>query len=84
MREFSISSFKAHALSIVGAVAETGEKVLVTKRGKPMAYVVPVESPETVGRRASWLGSIAHEEDIVSPLGAEMWEAAAEKKGRKR
>lgn len=85
MREFSISSFKAHALSIVSAVAQTGERVLVTKRGKPMAYLVPAETAGTNRQPGRLAGTLTHEEDVVSPLGADIWEAAKdEKKGRKR
>lgn len=76
MREFSISSFKAHALSILSAVAETKEKVLVTKRGKPLAYVVPYERAKAQSGMDKLAGTILFEGDIVLPLGADMWEAA--------
>jgi prevent-host-death family protein len=78
MREFSISQFKAHALSILKAVDETGESVLVTKRGRPVARVVPFKD-ETPAVRAGHLSkSVLREGDILSPIGAEDWEAARE------
>ncbi len=75
MRSFSVSKFKAHALAILKGVAETGEGVLVTKRGKPLARVVPWRDAETASRAGKLAGAIAFEEDIVSPL---VFELAAE------
>ena len=75
MKTMSASQFKVHALGILNEVAETGESVTVTKRGKPVAQVVPVEKPE----ERQVLGKLADVTvitgDIVSPLGPEMWEA---------
>jgi prevent-host-death family protein len=41
MREVAVSRFKAECLSLLAEVAETGEAILVTKRGKPVAQVLP-------------------------------------------
>lgn len=73
MKTLAISDFKAHALQILGQVAETKEPVLVTRRGKPLAEVVPFtsETPHA-GKLAD---ALVFEEDIVSPLGGEMWDA---------
>ncbi len=60
--------FKAKCLSLLDEVAETGETLVVTKRGKPVARVLPFEEPRPLR------GSILHEEDLVSPLG-ESWDA---------
>lgn len=76
MKAMSISEFKAKALKVVGDVAASKEPVIVVKRGKPIAEVIPY-------RRATHKpvpGRLAHtllfEKDIVSPLGDEMWEAS--------
>jgi prevent-host-death family protein len=57
--------FKARCLALLDRVAETGEEIVVTKRGKPVARVVPVEPPRPLR------GSIVREGDLVSPIGAE-------------
>ena len=62
--------FKARCLALLDEVAATGVPILVTKRGKPVARVVPLDDPPSVGL----LGSIVHESDIVSSLD-ERWEA---------
>jgi len=64
--------FKARCLGILDEVSRTRCGVLVTKRGKPVARVVPVEE---AGAVASLRGSVVHETDLISPLG-EAWSAS--------
>ncbi|KAA0237135.1 MAG: type II toxin-antitoxin system Phd/YefM family antitoxin [Dehalococcoidia bacterium] len=69
-REVPIGEFKARCLALVEEVKSTGEEIVLTKRGKPVAKVVPVETE-------SWkdlIGGIVWQGDIVSPIDAE-WEA---------
>jgi prevent-host-death family protein len=40
-REISASQFKARCLRLLDEVAETGETLVVTKHGKPVARVEP-------------------------------------------
>jgi prevent-host-death family protein len=63
--------FKAKCLSLLDDVALTGKELIVTKRGKPVAKLVPVTKTEA----ASLLESIVWEGDIISPIG-EGWDAA--------
>ncbi len=72
MRALAITDFKAHALQILGQVAATRESVVITKRGKPLAEVIPF-SPETP-RPGKLADALVFEKDIVSPLGEEMWD----------
>ncbi len=71
MKTMAITDFKTHALKVLGEVAETREGVVVTKRGKPLAKIIPFadESPSP-GKLA---GTLVFEDDIVSPLGEEIW-----------
>ena len=43
MRSIAASQFKARCLVLLDEVAETKETLVVTKRGKPVAQVVPVK-----------------------------------------
>lgn len=71
MKTMSITDFKAHALQVIGQVSECKEAVVVTKRGKPVAGVVPYSEPKPVeGRLAE---ALVFEGDIVAPLGGDMW-----------
>jgi len=46
MRQMATGEFKAHCLKVMDEVAKTREPVVITKRGKPVAKVVPVEQPK--------------------------------------
>jgi len=71
----SISMFKATCLSVLSQVEVTGRKVTVTKRGKPIACIVPAPPAERCG---SFLGCMRGKGailgDILEPLNVE-WEA---------
>ncbi|MFM8789753.1 MAG: type II toxin-antitoxin system Phd/YefM family antitoxin [Chthoniobacterales bacterium] len=43
MQTMLVSDFKAKAIATLKRVRQTGEPVLVTLRGKPLAEVVPVQ-----------------------------------------
>ena len=77
MRTISISEFKATCLGVLEAVRRTGEPVLVTKRGQPIAEIVPASHPPEARRRLgefSDTGRIVG--DIVTPTAAgQDWEA---------
>ena len=73
MKTMAITDFKAHALRVIGEVAESKEPVVVTKRGKPLAEIVPFrEKKPAPGKLAD---ALIFEQDIVSPLGEEIWDA---------
>lgn len=66
------SYFQAHCLDILDEVAKTGlPLIIVTKRGKPLAKLVPLDSAEP----PSLLGSVRYkrEQDLLSPA-TESWE----------
>ena len=73
MKTMAITDFKMHALQVLGEVAKTREPVVVTKRGKPLAEIIPfAEKTPSPGTLAE---TLVFENDIVSPLGAETWNA---------
>ena len=76
MKTMAISEFKAHALRVLGEVAATKESVVVTKRGTPVAEVVPYHGDEDRAVPGKLSEALVFEEDIVSPLGEDMWDAA--------
>lgn len=76
MRTIGATEFKAHFLELIEEVRKTGKSILVTKRGKPAAMVVPppaeLECPFEIGR---FDGTIEILGDLVAPIDTE-WEAA--------
>ena len=80
MREYTISEFKAHALAILKGIDQTGEGVLVTKRGRPVARLIPepkptprkVEWPDIMARLKSYCGDVVlTDEDLKRMKDAE-------------
>ena len=65
MREVAISELKAKCLSLLEEVSKTKIPLRVTRRGKPIADVVPASS-ETEER--SWIGSMSDSIDIVGDI----------------
>jgi len=74
MKTIPISVFKAHALEMIDTVSTTREGVIITKRGKPVAQVIPYRESTSRPRPGKLSGYLVFEKDIVTPLDAEMWE----------
>jgi prevent-host-death family protein len=55
--------FKAECLALLDRVEQTGEPLVVTKRGRPVAEVVPVRA-----RAKGLKGSVIVRGDIVGPI----------------
>jgi prevent-host-death family protein len=71
MKEISASKFKAQCLALLDDVATTGEPIVVTKRGKPVARVVPVAEPRSL------VGSVTFnvsDDELIEPID-EVWDA---------
>jgi prevent-host-death family protein len=71
MPSISVSEFKATCLAVLDRVRRTGETVLITKHGEPLAEVVPPRPVATPGRRnifGSMAGTITVPDDIMDPV----------------
>lgn len=71
MTKVSASQFKARCLALLDEVAEGGGELVVTKHGRPVAKVVPVDDG------ASLRGSVAYnvsDEELIAPIEVE-WKA---------
>ena len=73
MSEVSASKFKARCLALLDEVAEGGGELVVTKHGRPVAKVVPVD--EDVSLRGSVTYNVGDEE-LIAPIDVE-WKAGA-------
>jgi prevent-host-death family protein len=56
--------FKAKCLALLDEVATTGQPVVVTKHGKPVAQVLPVKAATVKPLR----GSVLYQKDLVAPI----------------
>lgn len=74
MTSMAISVFKAHALQAVGRVARSRDHIVITKRGKPIAQVVPYQPSNATLKPGKLSEALIFEKDIISPLEAGIWE----------
>ena len=58
------AEFKAKCLALFDAVETQGHTFVVTKRGRPVARVIPLTAREPKTLR----GSLLYEEDLMSPV----------------
>lgn len=77
IEEVSISKFKATCLALLKKVKRTGQPILITRKGEPIAQVSPPPLPK---KTQSWLGSFQSTGqivgDVVTPVTTESdWEA---------
>ncbi len=75
MKKIGAAQFKARCLTLMEDVRSTREPIVITKRGKPVAKLVPVES-----KKDNWIGRLDGKfkvtGDIVSPVvPLDDWEA---------
>lgn len=73
MRTIPAAEFKARCLVLMENVRKTREPVVITKRGKPVAKLVPVDNSgaDFIGRLKGIVESVG---DIESPI--EGWETS--------
>ena len=75
METLAISKFKMYALKIIADVAQSKKSIIITKRGKAIAKIVPFKDITNTNEAGKLADTIIFENDIVSPLGEDSWEA---------
>jgi len=65
----SAGKFKSHCLALLEKVARTRQPLIVTKRGKPVAKVIPTE----MRKPRKLLGSVKFHGNIIDPI-LDKWE----------
>ena len=74
MNAVPAGEFKTHCLRLLDEVAETGKEIVVTKRGKPVARVVPIEPPPSLAGSVTYL---VDDEELLFSTG-EVWNTERE------
>jgi prevent-host-death family protein len=72
-KHVSVSRFKAECLALLADVAATGKELVVTKRGKPLARVLPAEQPPSLRGSVRFLVS---DDELIAPIDVG-WDAEA-------
>jgi prevent-host-death family protein len=73
IRIIKASEFKAKCLSLMDEVAQSGESLVITKNGKPVAELKPYGA-EKKNLFGIWKDAVVVTGDIVSPIDVE-WDA---------
>jgi prevent-host-death family protein len=69
MKKMAAGEFKVHCLKVMDEVQSKRQSVLITKRGKPVAKLVPVEKEkDDIFGFLKGKGKIEINGDIVSPV----------------
>jgi prevent-host-death family protein len=76
MESMPISEFKATCLAVLERIRRTGRPLLITRRGEPIAEVIP---PTRATAGTSWLGAMRGTAritgNLIDPTGSvEEWE----------
>jgi prevent-host-death family protein len=74
MKTISAAAFKTHCLALMDDVQSTREPVVITKRGKPVAKLVPADNArrEFIGRLKGLIEIVGDIESPVEP--PEAWD----------
>ncbi len=75
MKVLSVSEFKATCLGVLKTIKQTGQSILITRHGEPLAEIRP---PGQFTQTDRWLDSMAGAGeivgDIITPIAAEEWD----------
>jgi prevent-host-death family protein len=75
MLQVAAGQFKAQCLKLMDQVQQTREEVVITKHGKPVAKLVPINETTTSQSIVGFMkGSVQVVGDIISPVD-DVWEA---------
>lgn len=75
MKTIPAGEFKQTCLRLLDEVRDTGERIVVTKRGVPVAQVVPLDREEHRAWRGAMAGTGRILGDLVAPAADEHdWE----------
>jgi prevent-host-death family protein len=75
MTTMQASEFKAKCLALMDQVARTGETIVVTKNGKPVAELRPHRPPRVQSPFGLHKGQTRILGDIIEPIDTGLWEA---------
>lgn len=76
MQRIKAADFKARCLALLDQVARTGEELMITKHGRPVAQIVPVQSRRSSRPFAELEGTVEILGDLIRPaLSADRWDA---------
>ena len=76
MKELSADDFFSQGEKALNELLSVQDNIILTKKGKPIARVEPIKTISGENVPGKLKNTVIFEKDIVSPLGAEIWESA--------
>ena len=70
-KQIAAGEFKAKCLSLIDQVNETGQELIITKRGKPAAKLIPFHAPGAssfFGRMKGKFEIVGDPDDLINPV----------------
>jgi prevent-host-death family protein len=70
-RQIPAGEFKAKCLGLIDEVNETGKEIVITKRGKPKAKLIPFRPPKKdsfFGRLKGVIEIVGDPDDLIKPV----------------
>lgn len=70
-KQMAAGEFKAKCLGLIDEVSETGEEIVITKRGKPKAKLMPFQLPKKdtfFGRLKGLVEIVGDPDDLIRPV----------------
>ena len=68
MEEIAISKFKATCLAVLEKVRRTGQPIVVTRFGHPVAQIIPPAPSKGIPKLGTGVGTMEILGDIVGPI----------------
>ena len=72
--QIAAGQFKAQCLKLMEEVRTRHQRIVITKRGRPVAMVVPVDPQESKPLFGFLKGTVVSQGDLIDPVG-EKWDA---------
>lgn len=74
MKTMAVSDFKARCLAVLREAQRSGEPLLVTRRGRPLARIEPISETATERRLGLYRGCMRIRGDIVHSSSEDDWD----------
>jgi antitoxin (DNA-binding transcriptional repressor) of toxin-antitoxin stability system len=76
----NVTEFKAKCLALLDGIGERGGTITITKRGRPLASVGPVNRPSWKSPEGTWVGKVKMADDVLDADTSGLWEVLKERK----
>lgn len=76
MKKIPVAEFIARGERGLRELLRSADTIVLTDSGKPVARIEPIPQREGKNLPGKLKHTLVSMKDVVSPLGAEMWEAA--------